>query len=328
MAISLPRATFSDAPQPKRRQIPLEQILAVQGNNPYAAAIDQIGPILSQALQKRADLRRQAGQIKKIEESYNLKGGELSGLPIDTAGQIGKTIYDRKNPTPKIPNFLGTSEDGKKLLFIDESGPMVMLNPIGGPLASRTRDPLADDRLALQKDRVRKDIVDRFNADPSVKKAQTAIDAANNVRALLDSKNPIAASAIPTYMARAAGEVGALSEADKAPFGGSQAILARLQAALTQKATGQLTTENAMFLKSLADVMEGSAKGNIEAIARNRSKQYSKTGAMTEQEILESLVPGINNAPVDTNLQLPTPGQKETPAQRKARLLQELQGAR
>src|SRR3990167_2033820 len=140
-------------------------------------------------------------------------------------------------------------------------------------------------------------IVDRFNADASVKKSQQSIDAANNIRALVNSENPIAANAIPTYMARASGEVGNLSEGDKKPFGGSAAILSRLRASATQVATGELTQENAGFITELANLMEKRANDNIEKLARTRSKQYSRASEfLKENDIYESLRPIVDIA--------------------------------
>lgn len=138
----------------------------------------------------------------------------------------------------------------------------------------------------------RNKIVDRFNSDASVKKSQQSIDAVNTIRGLLDSNNPIAAAAIPTYMARASGEVGNLSEPDKAPFGGSRAILERVQQAYEQAATGKLTQDNAKFIQDLTDVMEKRAKTNMEGLARKRAKQYSKSSDfLNEEDVFMSLSP-------------------------------------
>ena len=138
----------------------------------------------------------------------------------------------------------------------------------------------------------RVNIVNKFNADASVKKSQQMIDGANIIKDLVVSDNPIAAGAIPTFMARASGEVGNLSEADKAPFGGSRAILTRLEAAAYQAATGKLSPDNARFLKELADIMEKRGNENIGLLAKKRAGQYSRASDfLTEQEIYDTLVP-------------------------------------
>jgi len=155
-------------------------------------------------------------------------------------------------------------------------------------------------------------IVDKFNADASVKKAQQAIDFSNNIVEFATSDNPIAAAAIPTFMARASGEVGNLSEADKAPFGGSRAIISRLEASATQAANGKLTEENKKFITQLAQIMQDRSKENIKDLAKKRSKQYSKASDfLSENDIYSSLNPeddGINqntNAPAGKNVLVP-----------------------
>lgn len=141
----------------------------------------------------------------------------------------------------------------------------------------------------------RTNIVTRFNADPSTKKSQQMIDGANIIQELATSGNPIAAGAIPTFMARASGEVGNLSEADKAPFGGSRAIMERLQAAVTQASSGQLTPDNQQFIMGLSETMRKRANVNIQDLAKKRAKQYSRgSDFLEEKDILSTLVPELD----------------------------------
>lgn len=156
------------------------------------------------------------------------------------------------------------------------------------------RDSLKAERDRRYDERRQKDkteVVGKFNK--ATEKIEASIDAANNIRGLVDSDNPIAASAVPTFMARASGEVGNLSEADKRPFGGSQALLSRLEAALTQKANGRLTRENAVFIKQLADVMEKRAIANKDRRARELSLQYAAANDYLDaNDLYETLRPG------------------------------------
>lgn len=135
-------------------------------------------------------------------------------------------------------------------------------------------------------------VIKAFDNDGGVRKQQGAIDGASTVRELVLSGNPIGAGAIPTYMARASGEVGNLSEADKAPFGGTRAILGRMQAAFEQMATGQLSQTNRDFLLEMADMMEKNANANLDRRAHDLSKQYAKAFKMNDREIYETLRPG------------------------------------
>ena len=148
------------------------------------------------------------------------------------------------------------------------------------------------ERLDFQKDQAVKGIVEKFNADPSIRKAEEMVQAAGIVKDLVNSGNPISAGSVPTFMARLSGEVGNLSEADKAPFGGSRAVVERVRAAVQQQATGQLTEENAKFLLELSGTIEQAAMKKKESIARLRAKQYSKSSKFyKEQEVFEALAP-------------------------------------
>lgn len=164
-----------------------------------------------------------------------------------------------------------------------------------------SRKDIAEERDLKRKDKRNDEkikMVDRFNADVSVKKAQQSIDAANTIRGLVDSNNPIAAAAVPTFMARASGEVGNLSEEDKRPFGGSRAILSRMAQAANQAMNGRLTQENAQFITELASIMEKRAAQNINNLGRTRAKQYAKASDfLSAEELFGALLPGSEYAP-------------------------------
>lgn len=69
MALELPKARPSGAPQSRKRDVPVEAILRVLGNNPYAKALDVSGEALSQAIQQRAELRRNANAITQMAQA-------------------------------------------------------------------------------------------------------------------------------------------------------------------------------------------------------------------------------------------------------------------
>lgn len=144
----------------------------------------------------------------------------------------------------------------------------------------------------------KQNIVDTFNAHPQIKRAAQSIDSANTVRGLIDSDSPIAAASIPTYMARAAGEVGALSEADKAPFGGSRALMEKWGQTIKNATAGTLTEDNKQFLRDIVTVMEKKANENMDRLARERALQKSKSSRFKDPaEIFAELRPNSEWAP-------------------------------
>lgn len=266
--------------------------------------------LMNSAIQNSANAYGQLQQQNRAQQLAQMAaGGDRSALL-----QMGIIPPDLK---PKNSILLETPEHAQAIARAKAKGSIEggktpkspeQIKAEAAARAAGTAEGANEDRQYKRQERrgnEKSSILNRFNADPSVKKAQQSIDAANTIRGLVDSNNPIAAAAVPTFMARASGEVGNLSEADKRPFGGSQAILSKLQAAVTQASSGQLTAENAQFIKQLAGIMESRAKSNIDSLAKQRSKQYSAASEfLKEGDIYSVLQPesgGLTQeAPTDT----------------------------
>ena len=102
MALQLPERRPPPPPQGfQYAPVPINQIVGVQGSNPYAQALDQIGPVLSQALQARAQRKRQGQANEMITKSLGLdipEGTDLSSIPTESLIKIG----EQKNELAKI----------------------------------------------------------------------------------------------------------------------------------------------------------------------------------------------------------------------------------
>lgn len=280
--------------QSPKRNIPLEQIIATGGNNPLATGIETGSQVIGQALMRRAQLRQQGEELAALSK---MTGRDYSGVNPEIAKTLAMADLKSRQENYSAPQLAAlTSGDNAAISSTFPNG----VPPGAATFASTASNREEARRLreqqmgALQDERAHKkienrtkeksDIVNKFNADPGVRKIQSSIDASSNVRELANSGNPIAASAIPTYMARASGEVGNLSEADKRPFGGSQAIINRLESALTQMATGRLTQSNQKFINDLANVMESSAVKNLDSRAKQVSDQYGEASDFLKSE--------------------------------------------
>lgn len=90
MGIQLPQSRTSQAPRTSKSYDNTDAILKVMGTNPYAQAIDQLSPALSQALQRRAELRRQAQQIAGISKATGI---DLEGI---TDPAIAVSVANKK----------------------------------------------------------------------------------------------------------------------------------------------------------------------------------------------------------------------------------------
>ena len=313
--LNLPQRRPLKQIQLNQQRVPIEQIIAVLGESPVARGIESASASIGDALSKRAELRRQ-GELLARKEELARQEKDAGNFNPDQTGAIASGdlkllpgVFPRGVP-PQAATLASTIANRGEVRK-DADARIQNLE------AERRR--MDDEREFKRRERrssERTNIVSKFTADPQVRKYQQAMDSAATISELANSGNPIAAGAIPTFMARASGEVGNLSEADKAPFGGSRAIFERLEAALTQKATGQLTPENQKFINELSSIMGKNAKKNLKGLARTRAKQYGKASDfLNEDEIYNTLYTDDDDS-------------GESADQRKARLLQELQGAR
>lgn len=186
---------------------------------------------------------------------------------------VQETVYQKDAKGNIIGSQTRTVPKGSKSTVI---GPQVPPRPTG--------PGMSEDRATLK-------YIEDFDKDSGVIRAKQALDGAENVRNLATSGNPIAAAAIPTFMARASGEVGNLSEADKAPFGGSREILTKFEASLKQLSTGQLTEDNKNFLIDISNVMQSSAEKNLDRRGRDMAKQFSHVKGEKPENIFSALRP-------------------------------------
>jgi hypothetical protein len=133
---------------------------------------------------------------------------------------------------------------------------------------------------------------DSFNKDKQVVKAEERIQSAATLRDMIDG-NPITQEAAKTFAARASGEVGALSDQDRAAYGGSKAIIDRINSTFTRAVTGELTDTDKKFMKELADKFEAAGQRDLQARLSLYSKQGTKRTKMSEDEVRETIRPDL-----------------------------------
>lgn len=139
-----------------------------------------------------------------------------------------------------------------------------------------------------------KNMQEAFNKDKIVQKAEERINSAMTLKEMAISNNPISQEAAKTFAARASGEVGALSDGDKASFGGTQAILGRIDQSYQQMLDGNLSKENKKFMADLADGFERAGKRDLKNRLSVFAKQASKrTEGTTEQQAAEIIRPDL-----------------------------------
>lgn len=147
-------------------------------------------------------------------------------------------------------------------------------------------------------------IVDRKNArfssaiqnyqkrvDSLTKKHNEAFDSATTMLDMLASGNPVSDAAVATFAARATGEVGNLTEEERKPFGGSRAMLRRIQAVASVAATGKMTDADRKDLQSLANTFKRAAQRNIRQRTLSVTQQAARTLGSSQEEIFSLIAP-------------------------------------
>lgn len=121
------------------------------------------------------------------------------------------------------------------------------------------------------------------NQDGFLKDSQAdrdAVGAAKGIATILQAGKQLGGDilrAVQTQFARAAGDKGALSEADVAPYGGLQDVKSRALRAISMSINGQLPDEDRKFLIGLAKIMEQKSNSYINKQAEVYTNNFAQT---------------------------------------------------
>jgi hypothetical protein len=207
--------------------------------------------------------------LKRFSEKYYMGKTGDAIRAINTDPIIRKKFDDEfnKDQTPKPDVYVDDKNMSWRIIYDPKTGDEIKRIK-QGPVKDTKRD-------AYQQDAILQRQVNNFNASPTVQQAEKMDQFANLIIVAANSENPIAHASLETLMARASGEVGNLSEADKKPFGGSRAIMAKTQQYLSEIYNGKKTPENLAFIAQLAELFKKSGQEKKQSIARERSKQIA-----------------------------------------------------
>ncbi len=239
----------------------------------------------------QANLRKQLNARQDATYAQRLNASGQAPPPVRPQDMVAKFAEDASGNLSAT--YTDPKEDVKPLSDLDLEYKQARTDYYKNraedvPKQDEERDYKRKERRNSERTR----IVDKFNSDPSTRAAQKMTESSNLILDLLKSENPIADNAIPTFMAKASGEVGNLSQEDRKPFGGTNAIVGRLKQAAEQAVNGRLTEENRVFVEGLSKVMMNRARANMIDLAKKRSDQYSRASDfLTRDQIFFTLVP-------------------------------------
>ncbi len=348
MALDLPQNRVGIRKiQTQKRNVPLEQIIAVEGQSPIATGIDQVGQVLGHALQRRAELQRQgqqlafAGKYLGQDISPDLAN---SGLNLDSILKLheAKIAADKLNkPAKKKPlgePFKGA--DGKTYQYFydennetttpvelsqglpppkahePESHVIVGVDPQGNPLSFGVKSekitpiPLPGGGSPLPKNRPGAVLTD-------VKDIDNQLQQLNDLRGMLKD--------IPGGIAGGAESL--LSKATFGAIGGKAKQYNDIRPSIATKIYRAMTGDTRLSDADAASRAYPLLPSLAEPTNVREAKIVNLEKNLTERKkILSS---GAGYKPLPGQLQpLTPPGTptNETPEQRKARLIKEAQG--
>jgi hypothetical protein len=141
-----------------------------------------------------------------------------------------------------------------------------------------------EDRALIQIDKT-------LRNDFLVKQRSEQLQYASNTLALLNSGNPVSNQAAKTQLARLSGEVGVLTDRDVERFGGSKALLAKMNQKVTEMTTGKLSKENQAFLVDVATAFYTAAQRSL-----NERLNIIATGQSEAFDVpLDRITPLVNS---------------------------------
>lgn len=316
MAINLPRASLSEAPQRKKQQVPLEQILAVMGRNPFAEAINDVGPVLSQALQRRAELRRQAEVGGQLEKLAGQEPGAFNGVPLEVAsslttlharGRMEEQENERKRAADlqKIrafetqfkykPGELGDDLDAAKTRVLQES--------ISGrqERGSQDRqDSQFKNRLNNQKNRMINDPRIKPFYDKSI-----SIKNIEHVSNLAKNGNTVAASALGAELAKAIEGGGRLTDQDVVRYVSSGRLDRKAADILLRWTTGRPTNATLNEISQIAEVLKERYAEKLQPTYNEYIESFAEVEGLTPDEVSKKMAIPYKPASLQP---LPMPG--------------------
>lgn len=305
MGLRLPEHKLSDAPRPQRRKVDTETILRVMGNNPYADAINQITPVLSEALRQRAEARRQASQQSALAELTGADPETLSKLSPEAANLYASSSMKqreaekaREASLPKIRALekalgakegdLGDDYDTAKLMFTQSSiekrmreNPNLGLRERGLEMGE---DSKFKNRLNNQKNRALSDprVKPLFAQDIGLKQV-------GDIASMVEQGNTVAAGALGVKMAKAMGEVGVLTDQDVNRYVVSGRLDRLAADKLSKMIRGVPSNATQAEIKQIADVLRESFAKKVQPIFNEYITSFAETEGIDPLDVARKM---------------------------------------
>ena len=296
MGISLPERRLSAAPRPERRRVPVDQILAVMGNNPIAQALPGIGKQLGEALMVSAAKRKQQEQMAALGQMVGADQDQFSRLSPEGATLLAKSLMERKQDEAKkteslgrirllekqsgMPEgSLGEDYEAAKTIFIQKS--------IGGRQdknLNEKEDNQFKTRLNNQKNRM-------IN-DPRIKPLYAqdiGLRQVGEIQNLVGQGNTVAAGALGVKMAKAMGEVGVLTDQDVARYVVSGRLDRMAADKLSKWLRGVPSDATQAEISQISQVLRDSFSEKIQPVYNEYLESFASVEGLTPDEVSKKM---------------------------------------
>lgn len=296
MAINLPERRLSAAPQPRRRQVPVEQILQVMGNSPVGQSLSNVGKQLGEALMVASAKRKQKEEMAALGEMVGAEPEAFSRLSPEGANLLARSLMDRKEAEAKKTESLGRIRllekqagmpegslgddfEAAKLLFTQKS--------IGGR-QDKSLDDKADNQFKTRLNNQK----NRMINDPRIKPLYAqdiGLKQVGDIQNLVAGGNTVAAGALGVKMAKAMGEVGVLTDQDVARYVVSGRIDRMAADKLSKWLRGVPSDATQAEIAQISSVLRDSFSENIQPVYNEYLESFASVEGLTPDEVSKKM---------------------------------------
>jgi uncharacterized protein YbjQ (UPF0145 family) len=328
MGVQLPQKNLSND-EIKRRQLVdnSQAIIGVRGNNPYAKAIDQLAPIIANALIQRQQMKEQARQAALVRES--IQKGEVSEGIGDPS-----TILDtyKAISSIKIP-----STEGQAVAFVDTKT-KEMFDSSGNRLDSLdpnfkwtfrnldNTDPIRSNNLKLRETGLVLQHMRSMRSDPEIKSLYQMKINSGTVDELINKikeGNTVASAALGMKMAKAMGEVGVLTDADVIRYVQSGRLDRKTADQLSRMMQGKPTDATLAEISQISNVLRDTFDSRVQPVYDTYIDSLSENLNISREDAFKRLGFTTNSLKSKSNQ-----GNKSTKADDASTLLDEWKKSR
>lgn len=292
--------------QSPQRKIPIDQIIAVQGQNPIAQGIEAGGNVIGQAIAKRAQLQQQGQQLAALAKVAGQDPSAYAGLAPESANAIAlkqvSSNIDVKEEARKQalgmqkarsleaqfgykPNELGDDYDTAKLKVQAD----LSEQRANSGSSAENRKQRAE---IAEKNRYRNYLLDIEQKDPIIKKINenglnmASIDA---LQSLVKDGNTVAFSGLGIKMAKGMGEVGVMTENDVKRYVQSRQISQKAADTLLGWLRGSPTEATMNELGDIQKAMRSAFQENLQPRIDQYIRPYSKIEGLAPEDFADRL---------------------------------------